>query len=72
MLLLYLGIGAVFGFLAALMAFLITWNEYQKHKFRGRRLFMRALHAGLFTFVVFILLALLVGFILSKFILKSV
>jgi uncharacterized protein YybS (DUF2232 family) len=68
----YLFIGAVFGFLAALMAFLVTWNEYRKHKFRGRRLFMRALHAGLFTFVVFILLALLIGFMLSKFVLKSV
>ena len=68
MLWLYLGIGVVFGFLAALMAFLITWNEYQNHKFRGKRLFMEALRAGLFTFVVFLLLSLLIGFILTNFV----
>jgi len=68
MLWLYLGIGAMFGLLAALIAFLITWNEYQKHKFRGKRLFMEALRAGLFTFVVFLLLSLLIGFILTNFI----
>jgi H+/Cl- antiporter ClcA len=68
MLWLYLGIGVVFGFLAALMAFLITWNEYQKHKFRGKRLFMEAFRAGLFTFVVFLSLSLLIGFILTNFI----
>jgi ribose/xylose/arabinose/galactoside ABC-type transport system permease subunit len=66
MFLFYLSIGVVFGFLAALMAFFITWNEYEKHKFRGKRLFMEALGAGLFTFLVFLLLSLLLGFILSK------
>jgi hypothetical protein len=64
MLWLYLGIGAVFGFLAALMAFFITWNEYQKHGFRGKRLFMEAFRVLLFTFVVFLFLSLLIGFIL--------
>jgi ABC-type transporter Mla maintaining outer membrane lipid asymmetry permease subunit MlaE len=71
MLRLFLGIGAVFGFLAALMAFLITWNEYQKHNFRGRRLFMEAFQAGLFTFIIFLFLSLFIGFILTNFIVPN-
>jgi uncharacterized protein YybS (DUF2232 family) len=68
MLWLYFGIGVIFGFLAALMAFLITWDEYRKHKFEGKRLFMEAFRAGLFTFIVFLLLSLLIGFILKNFV----
>lgn len=32
-------IGIIFGFLAALAAFVITYNEYGKHKFTGKRIF---------------------------------
>jgi uncharacterized protein YybS (DUF2232 family) len=63
-------IGIVFGFLAALMAFVITWHEYEKHKFAGKRLFKEAFQAAIFTFVVFLLLSLLVGFLLSHFIIE--
>jgi hypothetical protein len=59
-------IGIVFGFFAALMAFVITWHEYEKHKFTGRRLFMQAFQAAIFTFAVFLLLSLLVGFFLAR------
>ena len=61
-------IGAVFGFLAALAAFVITWNEYEKHKFTGKRLFMQAFQTAIFTFVVFLMLELLAGILLSHFI----
>jgi len=63
-------IGIVFGFLAALMAFVITWHEYEKHKFTGRRLFKEAFQAAAFTFVVFLLLSILVGFLLVRFVIK--
>ena len=35
-------IGIIFGFLAAASAFVITWHEYEKHKFKGKRLFKEA------------------------------
>ncbi|PIP19538.1 MAG: hypothetical protein COT38_06010 [Candidatus Omnitrophica bacterium CG08_land_8_20_14_0_20_41_16] len=63
-------IGIVFGFLAALTAFAITWHEYEKHKFTGKRLFMEAFQTAIFTFVVFLLLSLLAGFLLARFVIK--
>ena len=63
-------IGVIFGFLAALMAFVITWHEYEKHKFTGRRLFKEAFHSGIFTFAIFLLLSILTGFFLVRFIIK--
>jgi len=63
-------IGIVFGFIAALMAFVITWHEYEKHKFTGKRLFRQAFQAAIFTFIVFLLLSLLVGFFLAHFVIK--
>jgi H+/Cl- antiporter ClcA len=63
-------IGIVFGFFAALMAFVITWHEYEKHKFTGKRLFKEAFQAALFTFAVFLLLSLLLGFLLVRLVIK--
>lgn len=63
-------IGIVFGFFAALMAFVITWHEYEKHKFTGKRLFKEAFQAALFTFAVFLLLSLFLGFLLMCFVIK--
>jgi H+/Cl- antiporter ClcA len=63
-------IGIVFGFIAALMAFVITWHEYEKHKFTGKRLIKEALQTAIFTFIVFLLLSLLVGFLLVRFVIK--
>jgi H+/Cl- antiporter ClcA len=64
-------IGVIFGFLAALMAFVITWHEYEKHKFTGKQLFRQAFQAAIFTFIVFLLLSLLVGFFLAHFIINN-
>ena len=61
-------IGIVFGFVAALMAFVITWREYERHKFTGKRLFKEAFQSGIFTFVVFLFLSILVGFLLMRFV----
>jgi small-conductance mechanosensitive channel len=55
-------IGVFFGSIAAIMAFLIIYNEYQKHKFARGRLWKEALSSALVTFIVFLILAILVGY----------
>ena len=65
-------IGIIFGFLAALAAFVITWNEYEKHKFTGKRLFMQAFQTAIFTFLIFLLLSVLIGFLLTHFVISRV
>jgi len=64
-------IGIIFGFLAALMAFVITWHEYEKHKFTVKRLFKESFQAGIFTFAIFLLLSILIGFLLERFVINS-
>jgi len=64
-------IGIIFGLLASLAAFVITWHEYEKHKFTGKRLFMQAFQTGIFTFLVFLLLSVLIGFLLAHFVINS-
>jgi len=65
-------IGIIFGFLAALAAFVITYNEYEKHKFTGKRLFMQAFQTAFFTFFIFLLLSVLIGFLLAHFVISRV
>jgi H+/Cl- antiporter ClcA len=64
-------LGIVFGFFAALMAFVITWHEYEKHKFTGKRLFRQAFQAAIFTFAVFLILSFIIGFILKHFVINE-
>ncbi|HUY62357.1 MAG TPA: hypothetical protein VMV50_01010 [Candidatus Paceibacterota bacterium] len=61
----FLIIGGTFGFLAACIAFLITFQEYRKHKFEGWRLWREALTVATFTFVFFFGLSLLIGYMLK-------
>lgn len=65
---LFIGIGVVFGLLAGLIAFLITYDEWQKHLFVGRELWREPLVRGLFTFAVFFILSVVIGFILINFV----
>jgi len=65
-------IGIVFGFLAALAAFVITYNEYEKHKFAGKRLFVQAFRTAIFTFLIFLLLSVLISFLLTHFVISRV
>lgn len=58
-------VGVAFGLLAAFAAFVITWEEYEKHKFKGKRLFLRALNTAIFAFIIFLLLSLLSGFCIT-------
>ena len=62
---LFLGIGGVFGFIAGLMASLITYNEYMHHyqtKKEPREVTLEAATVAFFFF----LMALFVGYVLMN------
>ena len=59
---LFLAVGLVFGVLAGMMAFLITYEEYSHHHFDRGRLVRASLEAALFAFLVILALALAAGF----------
>lgn len=59
-------ISVAFGFLAALMAFMITYIEYEKHKFSRIRLWKECLKTAAFTFLVFLCLSLVAFYVLFK------
>lgn len=61
---LFVLLGAIFGFLAGLIAFLITLDEWRKHRFSGWRLWREPLHRGALAFVFFFLLSIALGYIL--------
>jgi len=67
MIYLFLLVGVIFGFIGSLMAFVITYHEYQKHQFRGKRLFKEAFQAALYTFIFYIIIMAVVGFLLSHY-----
>jgi len=58
-------IGAVFGVFAMLMTYLITYNEYAHHYTTKKEPRRMATQAGIFAFVFFFVLSLLIGFVLS-------
>jgi len=58
---LFLLIGVTFGLVAAAMAFLIVFDEYRKHRFKGWRLWKEGLLAGALALAVFVLLSLAAG-----------
>jgi hypothetical protein len=62
--------GVVFGLVAALMAFLIFYDEYQKHMLGTRRLWKESLSGGLTTFLFFLILSIVAGYWLSYVILR--
>ena len=62
-------IGLGCGIIASLMAFVITWNEYQRHQFERKHLLRISLQAAGTTFVVFLFSAILIGYLLLYFIL---
>jgi hypothetical protein len=67
---LFLGIGGVFGFIAGLMAYLITYNEYMHHYQTKKEPRMMAFEAALVAFTFFFLMSLISGYILINFINK--
>jgi hypothetical protein len=63
-------IGSVFGFIASLMAFVVTWNELEKHQFDRKRLIRESFQAASVTFIFFLILSLVSGFLVTKYALK--
>lgn len=59
-------IAAVFSPLAAVMAFIITYREYDRHSLPKRELIRRSLHAAAFTLAFFIVLAAVAGWFLDR------
>jgi hypothetical protein len=57
-------VGLIFGFLAGLFAFLITFNEWLHHYVSWREPFKMALKAGLFAFGFFLIISLALGIVL--------
>ena len=66
MILLTLTVGLIFGGIAGMMAFAITYAEYARHYLSKREPLDESMRAALFTFVVFLAISCLIGFCLSK------
>ena len=70
MVILALAISLIFSPIAALMAYLITYQEYARH-LGGIVAKRKALNVALAAFIVFVLIGFVSGFALDKIILKN-
>ncbi len=59
-------LGTIFGIIASAMAYLITYEEYRKHQFPKQRLIKTSLQSALFTFLFFLILSLILGYVFSN------
>jgi len=66
----FIAIGGIFGFLASLMAYLITYNKYLHHYQSSKEPRKLALQAAIFTFISFFALAVGAGYFLTNFVYK--
>lgn len=64
---LFLFLGAVFGFLGGLAAFFITYGEYQHHFNDKKKILRHGLETGIFAFFVFLAVSVFVGLIFENF-----
>jgi len=64
-LILVLLIGLVFSPIAGLMAFLITYHEYQRHYANKQQPLRIALEAALFAFAFFMIVSAVIGLVLN-------
>lgn len=62
---LFFFISLTFSPLAAVCAFLITYEEYKMHLSK-RKAILQSLEMGLFTFIVFVIIGILAGYLFSK------
>ncbi|HEX7800675.1 MAG TPA: hypothetical protein VF402_10015 [Asticcacaulis sp.] len=63
---LILAISIVFGLIGGIMAYIITWLEYRRHKLKGWRLIQPCLSTAGGVFLFFVALGGLFGFFLLK------
>ena len=66
LLIILLSIGGMFGLLGAVMAALITYNEYVHHYPSKREPLRMAVKMGIFTFLFFMTLCVLLAYIFQK------
>jgi hypothetical protein len=52
------------------MAFVITWQEWERHQIERKRLWRESGQAAIVTFFFFLALSVLFGFIVTKYVLK--
>lgn len=64
-------VGTAFGLIASAMSFLTTWNELEKHQYPPAKLRRESLRTAVFTFFFFIVISLVSGLLISKFVLDS-
>ena len=60
-----LSVGTVFAPLASLMAYLITYGEYQHHYSDNKKPRKLALEAAIGTFILFFVISIIIGFFLG-------
>jgi hypothetical protein len=59
--------GLLFGLTAATMAFMTTYGEYSRHQYIGKRkTLLMSLEIAIAVFAFFFIIALVIGFIMSK------
>ena len=59
-------IGLPFSILASLIAFIITYGEYSHHFAEKNKIFKHSIEAGLFAFVFFVILIIVIAIFLNK------
>ncbi len=59
-------LGFSFSFIAGLAAFLISYEEYSRHYQDKRKAFLLSVTTAVFAFMVFLVLAIIVGFFIDK------
>lgn len=57
-------IGIGLGLVAGIMAYLITYEEYQHH-FKGKRVHIESIKSAFVTFIFFIVLSVAIGYVMS-------
>jgi len=63
---LLLMLGAVLSLIAAVMAFLITYEEYRKHFIDKRRILVMSLQSAAMIMIFFIVVTLIVAYVFSN------
>ena len=58
--------GMIFGVLASISAFLITYSEYERHHMAKRKLLGACLESAIFTLIFFIVSSLVIGYLLMS------
>ena len=59
-------LGLPFSIIAFLMVFLITYGEYSHHFAEKNKIFKHSIEAGLFAFVFFVILIIVIAIFLNK------